>query len=128
MLRSPTAPASSAASRASSSSRPDEDERLLGVGQPCELRAETGATRGDAYRPRHVSVVELEVRVVVGLEDVLDPHAEVAGRAKVLVDVEARIDDGGHPRVLVADQVAGTAEVVVDELAEDHQPTLRRGN
>jgi hypothetical protein len=56
---------------------------------------------------------------------VLDPHSEVAGGPKVLLDVEARIDDGGNTRVLVADQVARTAEVVVNELPEDHLPTLR---
>ena len=65
------------------------------------------------------------IRVVVRLEDVLDPHSEVADGTEVFVDVEARIDDGGHARVLVADQVARTAEVVVNELPEDHRPTLR---
>ena len=65
------------------------------------------------------------VGVVVRLEDVLDPHAEEAGEPQVLVDVEPRIDDGRDARVLVADQIAGAAEVVMDELAEDHPPTLR---
>ena len=61
------------------------------------------------------------VGVVVGLQDVLDAHAEVAREAQVLVDVELRVDDGGDAGVLVADEVAGAAEVVVGELAEDHR-------
>ena len=44
------------------------------------------------------------VGVVVRLEHVLDPHAEVAGQAQVLADVEPRVDHRGHPRVLVADR------------------------
>jgi hypothetical protein len=66
------------------------------------------------------------VGVVVGLEHVLDAHAHVAGELEVLVDLEARVDHGGHARVLVPDQVGGAAEVVVGDLAEDHAPTLPR--
>ena len=60
------------------------------------------------------------VGVVVGLEDVLDSHAQVAGQLEVLVDVEARVDDGGHTGLVVADEIGRAAEVFVDELAEDH--------
>ena len=45
---------------------------------------------------------------------------EVAGEAQVLVDLDLRVDDGGDARVLVTDEVGRAAEVVVDELAEDH--------
>ena len=45
------------------------------------------------------------VGVVVGLEDVLDAHAEVAGEAQVLVDVQPRVDHRGDAGLLVADQV-----------------------
>ena len=31
-----------------------------------------------------------------------------------------RVDDRGHAGVLIADEVAGAAEVVVRELAEEH--------
>ena len=61
------------------------------------------------------------VGVVVGFQDVLDAHAEVARQAQVLVDVELGVDDGGDAGVLIADEVAGAAEVVVGELAEDHR-------
>ena len=66
------------------------------------------------------------VGVVVRLEDVLDVDTEEAGEAQVLVDVELGIDDRGDAGVLVADQIAGAAQVVMDQLAEDHPPTLRR--
>ena len=48
-------------------------------------------------------------------------HAQVARELEVLVDLEARVDDGGDARVLVADQVGGAAQVVVGDLAEDHR-------
>ncbi len=48
-------------------------------------------------------------------------HAHVARELEVLVDLEARVDDRGDAGLLVADQVGGAAEVVVDDLAEDHQ-------
>ena len=51
-------------------------------------------------------------------------HAHVAGELEVLVDLEARVDDRRHARVLVADQIRGAAEVVMDDLTEDHAPTL----
>ena len=60
------------------------------------------------------------VGVVVRLEHVLDAHAQVAGEPQVLVDVQPRVDHRRHAGVLVADQVARAAEVVVGELAEDH--------
>ena len=64
--------------------------------------------------PAHV------VGVVVGLEDVLDRDAEVAREPQVLADLQPRVDDRGDARVLVADQVGGAAEILVRDLAEDH--------
>ena len=64
------------------------------------------------------------VGVVVGLEHVRDVHAHVAGQREVLVDVELGVDHGGDAGVLVADQVGGAAEVVVDDLAEDHAGSI----
>ena len=60
------------------------------------------------------------VGMVVGLEHVLDRDADVAGRAQVVADVELGVHHGGDAGVLVTDQVRGTAEVVMDELAEHH--------
>jgi hypothetical protein len=60
----------------------------------------------------------------VGLEDVLDPDPGIAGEAQVLVDLEAGVDDGDDSRRAVADEIGGAAEVVMDELAEDHRSKI----
>jgi hypothetical protein len=59
------------------------------------------------------------VGVIVGLEDVLDAHALVAGERQVLVDVELGVDDRGDPGVLISDEVRGARQVVVGYLTED---------
>src|SRR4029453_11078270 len=61
-----------------------------------------------------------------GLEDVLDPHAHVARELEVVLDLEARVDDRRHPRLLVPDQVGGTPEVVVGDLPEEHRARAPR--
>ncbi len=78
----------------------DVDRRAGGLGQP----------------PVAGHVVGVGVR----LQDVRDLHPGEAGQAQVLVHLEPRVDDRRHAGVLVADQVRGAAQVVVDELAEDH--------
>jgi hypothetical protein len=62
------------------------------------------------------------VCVVVGLEDALDLHAAALGLRQIGLDREGRVDDDRATFVLVTDQVGGAAEVVVDELAEQHGP------
>jgi hypothetical protein len=58
----------------------------------------------------------------VGLEDVLDRHAQVPREREVLLDVELRVDDGCDPGIFVADQIRRATEIVVDHLAEQHAP------
>ena len=70
--------------------------------------------RGQPAVPRDV------VRVVVGLEHVVDRDTEVARELEVLADLEAGVDHRGHAGVVVANEVGGAAEVVVDDLPEDH--------
>ncbi len=94
------------------------DAQLVPVG---ELRVSLGAGLRDQSRTPG-DVVGVRVR----LEHVLDLHADVAREAQVLVDLEARIHDRGDARVVVPDQVGGAAEVVVDDLAEDHRRDLIR--
>ena len=92
---------------------------VVGVGEPVDV------DRG-AGRVREAAVAGHVVGVVVGLEDVLDPHAHVAREREVLLDVELRVDDRGDARVLVTDEVRGAAEVVVGDLAEDHRRPFTR--
>ncbi len=60
------------------------------------------------------------VGVVVGLQHVADPHPVQAGQAAVGLDVPLRVDDGGDAAFAVGDQVGGAAEVLVDDLTEEH--------
>jgi hypothetical protein len=101
-------------------------ERLVVVGGPGQRVHVDRRARGR----RKAAVARDVVGVVVGLEDVLDVDVQVAGELEVLVDLEARVYDRGHAGVLVADQIRGAAEVVVDDLAEDHGGSIssRRGS
>ena len=90
---------------------------VVGLGEAVDVDRRAGGRREPA-------VAGDVVGVVVGLEHVLDAHAHVASELEVLVDLEARVDDGGDPGVVVPDQVRRAAEVVVGDLAEDHAPTL----
>ena len=81
-----------------------------------------------ARRRRQPAVAAHVVGVVVGLEDVLDRDAEVAREPQVLADLQPRVDDRRDARVLVADQVGGAAEVLVRDLAEDHDGELYRAH
>ena len=67
------------------------------------------------------------VGVVVGLQHVPDPHPVHPRQPPVGLDVPLRIDHRHDPRFAVADQVGGAAEVLVDDLPEEHgQRTLAR--
>ena len=66
--------------------------------------------RGELAAARHVVVVE------VRLEDVADAQAAPGGRVEVDVDVAARVDDRGDPRVLVRDQRRQVAQACDREL------------
>jgi hypothetical protein len=95
-------------------------ERLVGVvgrGEPVDVDRRPGR-RGEAPVAGDV------VGVVVRLQDVRDSDAHVAGEREVLLDVELGIDHGRDARALVADEIRRAPEVVVDDLAEDHFPTL----
>ena len=60
------------------------------------------------------------IGVRVRLERADDPHAVALALVEVLLDREGGIDDDRVARLLVADQVRSAAEIVVDELPEDH--------
>ena len=58
----------------------------------------------------------------VRLEHPHDLDALGLRHLEVLLDRVRRIDEEGLPLTGIADQVGGTAEIVVDELAEQHTP------
>ena len=60
------------------------------------------------------------VGVRVRLEDAHDPHVVPRRLLEVLLDRVGGVDDDRLARVLVTDEVGGAAEIVVDELPEQH--------
>ena len=87
--------------------------RVLGLGQLVDVDRRPG-------RPRQPAVAGDVVGVVVGLEHVLDPHPVQARQPPVGLDVPLRVDDRGDARVAIGDQVGRAAEVLVDDLTEEH--------
>ncbi len=65
------------------------------------------------------------VGVVVRLQHVLDLDPVQPCQPPVGLDVPLRIDDHRHPRFPVGDQIGRTAEVLVDDLAEEHRLAIR---
>ena len=90
--------------------------RVLGLGQLVDVDRRAG-------RAGEAAVAGDVVGVVVGLQHVLDPHPVQAAEVQVGVDVPLRVDHRGDAGCGVADQVGGAAEVLVDDLAEEHWVT-----
>jgi len=67
------------------------------------------------------------VGVGVGLEHPDELHAAVLTGIQIPLDRVGRIDHDGDARVLVTDDVRPTAEVVVDELHEQHEDDASNG-
>ena len=65
---------------------------------------------------REAAVTRDVVGVRVRLEDADELDAVALRRIQILLDRVGRVDDDGDPRLLVADEVRGAPEVVVDEL------------
>ena len=60
------------------------------------------------------------IGVCMGLEDSDKLNLVSPGGIQILLDRECRIDDDGLPCLLVADEIRGAPEIVVDELPEQH--------
>ena len=85
------------------------------------LRLSGGMDRDrDPVLEREPTVAGDVVGVGVRLQDADDPEAEARGRLEVGLGEERRVDDDALAGVRVADEVRGTAEAVVDELAHEH--------
>ncbi len=69
---------------------------------------------------RETAVARDVVGVRVRLEHPHEPDAVARGLLEVRLDRVGRIDHDGDAGLLVSDEVRGAAEVVVDELAEEH--------
>ena len=65
------------------------------------------------------------VRVVVGLEHVLDPNSVETAEPQVGIDVPLGIDHHGNARPLVTEQIGAAREILVDDLAKQHQSNSR---
>jgi hypothetical protein len=60
------------------------------------------------------------VGMIVRLEHVLDRHSEEPRDLEVLLDLEARVHDGGDAGAVVADQIRRASEVVLNDLSKQH--------
>ena len=86
---------------------------VLGRGEAVDVDRRAGGERQPA-------VAGDVIGVVVRLEDVLDADTHVPCKVQIDIDLEARIDDGGDSRAVVADEVGRAAEIVVGDLAKQH--------
>ncbi len=73
---------------------------------------------------RQPAVARDVIRMSMRLEDAHEARLLLLRLGEVLLDCVGRVDDDRRPRGLVSDQVGRAAEIVVDELAEEHE---RRG-
>jgi hypothetical protein len=75
---------------------------------------------GNAVLEREAPVAREVVGVRVRLDRAHDAHAALVRLDEILLDREGRVDHDRRARAFVSDEVGRAAEVVVDELREDH--------
>jgi copper transport protein len=95
-------------------------ERFVLEARACERMN----AHGDAVLEGEPAVPGDVVGVCVSLEDADDPDVAAGGIIQQRFDCVRRIDRDRTTGVLVADDVRGTTEIIVDELAEKHGPKL----
>ena len=85
----------------------------------------------DAHRnavlERQTTVPRDVIRVGVRFDGADDPEPTSPGFGDERLDRKGGIDDDGDPRFLVTDQIARASQVVIEELVEDHEPTVAPG-
>ena len=91
-------------------------ERLVRVGDACIAVDRDG----QSLLERQAAVAGDMVGVRVGLEDARDAQALRRGLLEERLDGERRVDEHCLAGLFVTDQVRRAAEVVVDELAQEH--------
>ena len=93
-------------------------ERVLGLGERMDRDRQT-------VLEREPSVARDVVGVRVRLEHALDPRPAPAAVSRYCSISKGRVDDDGDACVGVADQIRGTAEILVDELPEEEHGVER---
>ena len=79
---------------------------------------------GNAVLERQPAVAGDVVRVGVRLQHARDAHAAPLGERAHRLEVERRVDDDGYSRQVVTHQVGRAAEILVENLLEQHAPKL----
>jgi hypothetical protein len=87
--------------------------RILGLGELVDVDRRAG-------RAGQPPVARDMIGVVMRLEHVLDPDAVQAAEAEVGLDGPLRVDHGRDACSGVADEIGGAAQVLVQDLAEEH--------
>jgi hypothetical protein len=95
-------------------------ERLVRERRPCVA---VNANR-EAVLERETSVAGDVIGVRVRLEDAHEPDLAAFRLRQYRLDVVGRVDDDRDALLLVADEVAGATQIVVQELLEEHGATL----
>ena len=93
----------------------ERGERVLGLGERVDRD-------GEAVLEREPAVPRQVVGVRVRLEHPPDLDARLGRGLEVLLDRERRVDDDGVTGGRVADEIRATAQVLIDELPEQHVP------
>ena len=106
--------------------RPDDDVSELDLAAVDERDVRVRRAGGLVNRDRQPvlecqpSVAGDVIGVRVRLEDADEPHVASLRLGEVRLDPVRGVDEDGDARVLVPDQVRPAAEIVVDELPEEH--------
>ena len=85
------------------------------------LRARGGTQIDDSAGPiPELEMAGEEVGVQMCQKHVCDAQPMPRGERHIAVDVALGVDDGGDPRLLVADQIGGVCQAIEVELLQDH--------
>ena len=95
-------------------------ERVLGLGERVDRD-------GQAVLEREPAMPGEVIGVRVGFEDAPDLDTRFGRRLHVLLDGESGVDDNSLTGARVADEIRATAQVLIDELPEQHEAERTTG-